>query len=444
MSFVEKIFNNMKGRSKSLNSLSNIKFGRFAEPTETDELYELRTTAEDLYKAGNCLDAYVVFFNYLLLLGGPAVLLSVSEDSSELDFKLLQGSKVVCGTIGDKEVTAESVVAEFTGLNVALMRFLLNRNCQFAYSKFAVKGNSIVIRQRCPIKDLSPQAFSDMLSEIAITADSCDQLLENEFEEIVPVDYENIIPLKSRELKAKIEFLRSWIAECFSLLEEIESESQKSYIVLSCVFKILYLISPEGILLNQFRDILDIYMEYSPEEDNFSEVNYKMQEALKKIAAYSDLEIEKSLYKTYCVFPELEYRTFNETAESFSTLLQLPVKCIELRKDSLVIPMCEYIVGYHLYRQGMAAPAMELLLIFWKTLNPEYFTALGFKEVYYDEASKEPFDTKGIMLAIDKINKKYAETYPLFEFNISHVDFSSPTDFAYTFLFEFKNLQITD
>ena len=74
MSFVEKIFNNMKGRSKSLNSLSNIKFGRFAEPTETDELYELRTTAEDLYKAGNCLDAYVVFFNYLLLLGGPAVL----------------------------------------------------------------------------------------------------------------------------------------------------------------------------------------------------------------------------------------------------------------------------------------------------------------------------------------------------------------------------------
>ncbi|MCR4560454.1 MAG: YbjN domain-containing protein [Bacteroidales bacterium] len=439
MSFLSKIFN---GKTPQ-NGTSGIKFGRFSEPAETEELYDMRTQADDLFDKGKFLDAYVVYFNYLQELGGPAVLLEIDDETGNLTFKLLQGSKIVSGIISEKEVWAESVVAKFSEPDITLLRFLLGKNNDLVYSKFALDGNSIVLNQRCPIKDLSPAAFADMLSEIAIISDGLDEMIEADFPFIIPVDYENIIPLSQKEVLTKTEYLRQWLSDMFALTENIENEPTKTSLILGCILKILYLISPEGLLLNRFRHILGHYYEVSDQEDNRAESNYKMIEELKKIAGLSDEEIEKSLFKTYTVFPEAEYQRFAETAESLTQLLQLPVDCVKKRMKHLVVPMCEYIVGIHLYKHGMPEAANELLLLFWRVLNPDFFFGLGFENVLYNETVSQ-FLKGRIIQEIERINAKYSNIYQGFSFDFTELDFSSREDFAYTFLFEFKNLQITD
>lgn len=442
MSFFSKIFNRDK-RKDSQNGANDVKFGRFAAPIETDELYELRVSADELYEQGKFLDAYITYFNYLQSLGGPAVELSLDSGDNTLTFRLLQGSKIVRGLITESEVFAECVLARVSELNVALMRFLLKKNCDLAYSKFSLFEDSVVLKQRCPIKDMSTSAFASMLSEIALVSDRYDELLENEFPNVIPIDYENVVTLKRDEVKTKIEYLRFWLKEAFDLIAVTEKEARKNYIILSVVLKILYLISPEGALLNKFRAVIAISSTLSSEEDNLNEVNYKMLEALHKIYELSDTEIEKSIYKTYSLFPELEYQSFVEMADSINTLMQLPLKCIELRQDNLIIVMCEYIAGLHLYQHGMPAVATELLLIFWRVLNSEFFYGIGFHDTLYNE-NVQKFAEDRIIEEIDAINRKYSERYPGFAFDITNVDFGSLEDFSYTFLIEFKNLQITE
>ena len=132
MSFLSKIFN---GKTPQ-NGTSGIKFGRFSEPAETEELYDMRTQADDLFDKGKFLDAYVVYFNYLQELGGPAVLLEIDDETGNLTFKLLQGSKIVSGIISEKEVWAESVVAKFSEPDITLLRFLLDFRCHPARCRY--------------------------------------------------------------------------------------------------------------------------------------------------------------------------------------------------------------------------------------------------------------------------------------------------------------------
>lgn len=440
MSFFSKIFNRTK---KDNLGYPDVKFGRFAKPSENEELLDLKTQADELFESGQYLDAYVTFFDYMQKLGGPAVLCEIDNDTNDFIFKLLQGSKIVSGVINQTDILVESKVAKFSGENIALMRYLLSQNTKFAYTKYAIDGDTIYLRQRCPIKDMSPQSFSDMLSEIAICADSTDEYLETEFANIIPVDYENIIPLDANELRTKIEFLRVWIKESFELIEKCKFEKFKPYLLLALVYKILYLISPEGALLNRFRKILSIYSTYDKEEDNMNEVFYKMDKELHAIAELSDSELEKSLYRTYAVFPELEYMTFAEMVDSVVELLRLPLKAAEANMDDEVVPLCEFIVGYHLNLHGMPDAASELLLIFWRTLNSEYFYGIGFTDTFYNETVQQLAQTR-IAQEIERINAKYSVIYPGFQFNLLAVDMSTLEDFAYTFLLEFKNLQIPE
>ena len=237
--------------------------------------------------------------------------------------------------------------------------------------------------------------------------------------------------------------MRQWLKDMFSLIEKIENEQTKSYVVLGCIFKILYLISPEGLLLSRFRKILIRYADCADDEDNRAENNYKMLAELKKISELSDEEIEKSLFKTYTVFPEADYQSFSEMANSIAQMLSLPVNCVKKRMKHLVVPMCEYIVGIHLYKHGMPEAAKELLLLFWRVLNPDFFYGLGFENVLYNENSSQ-FLKGRIIQEIENINNKYSSVYQGFSFDFSELDFASEEDFAYSFLFEFKNLQITD
>jgi len=91
----------------------------------------------------------------------------------------------------------------------------------------------------------------------------------------------------------------------------------------------------------------------------------------------------------------------------------------------------------------MPEVAKELLMLFFQSLNSDFFTSLGFDNTLYDETTSQ-FLKGRIIQEIENINRKYSVIYPQFSFDFSELDFSSKEDFAYTFLFEFKNLQITD
>ncbi|MBR4441049.1 MAG: hypothetical protein IKS00_05805, partial [Bacteroidales bacterium] len=421
-----------------------IKFGRFAEPEETDEMAAVRNAADKLYKEGDFLGAYVSFFEYMRMQGGPAVEIVFNEDTQMLHFDIIQGSKIVKGAITAGEVFTWADIATFDTLDVALMRSLLTQNTNFAYCKFAVYDNIISLMQRCPIKDMSPGAFNEMLSEIAITSDSVDDVLVEQFPNLHAINTENIISLPESEISAKIKFLHEWIHDAQQQVQTTVDDPTRTYIILTAIFKILYLISPEGSLLHHFRQIYSIYANgYNPEERNSPEINHKMLTELEDIDKKSDNELKSSIYKVRAVFPEISYMAFAEMAESLNSHFVLIDTCIDSGRYDLVQTMCEYAAGLNHVHHGMPSAAQDLLLIFWRVLNQDYFNALGFDDEFISPHSQTLAAIK-ISKEIDETIKKYTKVYPNLSFNTANLDFGTIPGFAYTFLKEFAALEIPD
>jgi len=443
MSFLSFIFDRVSDKPRSRRR-PDIKFGRFAEPEETEEMVAIRNAAEQMYQQGDYLSAYISFFEYMSRQGGPAVTISYDEEIKTLFFEIIQGSKIVRGAVTPDEVLTQADIATFDSLDVALMRLLLTQNTNFAYCKFAVFDNTISLMQRCPTKDMSPGAFNEMLSEIAITSDSVDDVLVEQFPNLHAINTENIISLPENEISAKIKFLRKWIHDAQQLVQTTADDPTRTYIILTAIFKILYLISPEGSLLHHFRQIYSIYANgYNPEERNSPEINHKMLAELEDIDKKSDNELKNSIYKVRAVFPEISYMTFAEMAESLNSHFVLIDTCIDSGRYDLVQTMCEYATGLNHAHHGMPTAAQDLLLIFWRVLNQDYFNALGFDDEFISPNSQTLAAIK-ISKEIDETIKKYTKVYPNLSFNTANLDFGTIPGFAYTFLKEFAALEIPD
>lgn len=438
MSIFSRIFSTGDGKTQT----NSVKFGRFAEVSETDEQIELRETADDLFEEGQCREAYVTFFEYMQKFGGPAVRCKMDEYNNELNFALVQGSKTVYGTISEDEVFAKTLVATVDGQNVALMRYLLQQNTDLLYSKFGIQDGQVLICQRCPIKDMSPMAFKDMLSEMALTANTAGEFIASEFPGVSTIDEPNIVELPSAEVSLKIKYLRIWIEETFQLVESTSNEKIRSIIILRLLFKLLYLISPEGVLLNKLNSILEIYSEYNPDDNNATEINFRMLAELEDVLTMKDRELAKSLYVTYSVFPVLCYRPFLELVEAMRGLLKLPMQLNDMRRPDLIVVGCEYIIGSQLIRFGLHEMAYELLNVMYRVLNTEFFYGLGFRDIWYNDTVDQLADDK-IKIEIDAIVANYARIYGQ-QFDTSTLNFDSLEDFAYSFLIEFCNIQIPD
>lgn len=423
---------------------SEVRFGRCMALSPGEEQAHLLAESDTLYNDGNCSDGYLVYMKYLKSLYGDAVEIETVDDMpGNYKFVIRHGSKEVICAVNSDEVAAECVVATCVKPDVALMRYVLSRNADMLYSKYGLSDENIVLCQRCPVKNMSVSSFSDMLSEIALSANLAGEHMEAEFPELAICRHSNIITLSSQEVDTKVTFLRAWINDTFRLVETTEVENLKSYIILSATFKILFLISPEGALLSIVSDILDIYSEFAPEANNNIEINYRMLSVMEDIMAMPDHELAKSMYRTHAVFQELNYKTFLELADSISSQLKLAVQCSDIRRPDLVPVMCEYIVGAQSVRFGLHQLAYDLLMVFWRVLNTEYFYGLGFREMLYND-SLGVFAKDKIADEINAIVGRYYAEYPGLKFDVDRLSYESQASFACSFLIEFKNLQIPD
>ena len=413
-----------------------VKFGRFSENGENDFSDALRQVCDEFYEKHEYVEAYITLFNYLQKYGGPAIKVTENQKDDSLEFTLIQGSKTVKGSISSQEVFVRAEVASFTKLNVALMRYLLTQNSNFSYCKFAIEGNVISLVQRCPARDMSPKAFKEMLSELARNADGIDDVLVDEFASLIPINVDNIVYLPEEEVETKLFFIRCWIEETEKLLLTTDNETTRTYIIFRLIFKLLYLISPEGTLLNELRWAYHTYEEFDENEGNAPEINFKMMEIIRGIYRKTDEELAKSLYTVPAVFPELSYVPFGDVVQSLAPQLDMVEECVDARREDLVVVVCEFLVGSHQFHQGMPQIATDLLLVFWRTLNPEFFVGLGFEEVFYDSQTQKLKAMK-ISEEIDRIIRYYSKYYKGLSFNTANLDFGSQANFAYTFLQEF-------
>lgn len=412
-----------------------IQFGKYSDRNKTPEQLQKWQQAVELFKQQKYLDAYELFFQYLK---DPEIENVVyNKVSSQITFELYQGSKKVHGLITPQEVSAYSQVVQFDEPNIAVMRRLLAENYYLRYCKFSKKNKTFTLQHRSATKDMHPSALYFVLKEVANVADAFDDFLIADFPFLKPINIGKVEQLSQNELYIKIKYLKKYTQETLKQINSLPANNFKgaiSFMLLNLTYKIYYLFAPEGTLLEYLKNTQNFFWSQKdlPEEQR----NAKMQDDLQKMLQFTDDDIAKSLYKVTSTFPVAQPTGVAKLKELMETEIEKIHWYRENKYFEIHQSICEYIVSYASFAYGLEPVVNDLLQVFWKVTNYDYFAELGFKDDYMKNGK---IMRHNVEKRINKIISSNKSAYPKLNFNTRRLNFSATNEFASSFIYEFIN-----
>ncbi|MGH2575539.1 MAG: hypothetical protein ACRDFC_07560, partial [Ignavibacteria bacterium] len=415
-----------------------ITFGRYSDSFKPKEKINLWNESEKLFEEKKYMDSYKAFFNYIR--DDKLNNVRFSQTDGKLDFEILQGSKIVRGYLDDKKVTAESDIAKFDKLSVALMRRLVEMNFTLYYTRFALNNDLICLKFDSSLIDGSPKKLYYALKELATRADKQDDLLIDDFSTLKTIEDAHIEKIPGQEKEIKYKYFRKWIEDTFKRISELKEDTFSgaiSYLLLNLLYKLDYLISPEGTLMNELEKISYAY--FARDNKPHGEKNKVMKEGFQKLLDKPKDAVLEDLYRVKLTFGIANPAPHPAVLDAINSNINNVQWYIDNNKEDIALIIIDYIIGYCLFSYGLAKPTVNLfhLLIFIR--NRDYFNELGFTEKYYDSLQNK-FDEGAVKDKIDQILKEGIEQYPNLKFNADNLKFDKMINFARSFITEIQTL----
>lgn len=417
-----------------------VRFGRYSDNNKPPARISRWTDAENLYKEKKYFESLDAFFDYTG--DDQEQNLKYTRTGEVASFELFQGSRVVRGWIRDGLVHAEATIARMPQPSVPVMRRLLEMNLNLYYSRFAMDKDRICMRFDTTLEAASPSKMYYGLRELATKSDKQDDLLLQDFSALEMADSGQISSVPDAEKAVKYRFLQQWIREALDLIAGLDTEKFAggiSYILLSLVYRIDYLLAPDGKLLTELESIAGLY--FRKDDRPAALKNRDMAEAFRTIAAKPEEEIGRFLFRAKYTFAIVSPQPYKAVTDSIQAANQTAVWYRDNQHLTIAEHTSEYGIAYCQYSYSLPRPVTELYHLMMMAGQPEYFSALGYGPVYYDRAANR-FDQQAIAERIGAIQQAWREKYPLLQFNTANLRFDDPAAFNITFTNELTTLNL--
>jgi hypothetical protein len=442
MSFWEKIFGYKTNQEISE---PRIQFGRYSDSYKDASQYEAWDESLKQFEAENYLESYRIFFKYLRDEKEDNV--RWVEENGGIRFEILQGSKRLSGFADARQLKAVARIAHAKELSVAFMRRLVESNYSLDYSRYALDDdNNLVIKFDTSTLDGSPYKLYYALKEVAINADKQDDLLLDEFENMLePLDMGSKKEISDAEKNIKYRFIKENINSVFTEIDNGSLSVEKypggiSYLLLSAVYKIDYLTSPEGFLMETIERIHRSY--FDADGKTSTQKNLVIRKELEKVLLRSEESLRTELYATTSTFGILSPNQH----ETLVTLIDGELANMDWYEENkhtkVALSVPGYIVGNALFNYALPKPMKELLELYYRISESDFFKDLGYTPPYFD-AVKEVFDQKEIKNAVRRVVEANKEKYTHLSPNFGLLDFKNPCRFARTYLMMIRDLDLT-
>jgi len=444
-------------RQTDTNDGIDIRFGRYSDAHKTLEKYDSWARSTGFFEQKNYLQAYLEFFNYLLdddesNLSYDTVQINEKGNLTDfkIDFTLQQGSKIVRGFANSEEFVGEvKLVKVKDNLHVALGRRLMEMNYNLLYSGFSLDENGVIwIRFTTNTVDSFAGKLYNGLREIATRSDAQDDLLLNEFtNQLESIDDKHIEFLSEDHQQVKLRFLKKWIKETLEEVKKLNAEhlaSAITYMLLTLLYRIDYLLTPEGTITAMLEDIHKVVF-YDQNRLPVQRNAYAIKE-FEKIAALSDEELLPNFYETKSTFGIAKPAYEKEIKEIIEKQLQAAAWFDKNEQQEFTPFVFEYIAGYCLFNYGLPRPTKEFLHLYFQIVYADFFKALGAKHTFSDteneKSEKEIILNKSLITKrIDFILETWEEMYPNLtkkNLKISYKDFTKFSFDYFSFVKELK------
>jgi hypothetical protein len=438
------MFDKLFGRGKKKAETGNgplILFGRYSDNNKSLAKTNRWTDADNLFKEKKYPESLDAFFEYLR--DDAAQNVVYERDGAAGKFHFYQGSKVVRGSFNKEVLIAEVTLARMPQPSVPVMRRLLEMNFNLYYSRFAMDNERLCMRFDSDTETSGPSKLYYGLKELAIKADKQDDLLVQDFILLQSTDNEHITVIPDSEKAVKYEYMQKWIKQALDTITLLDADKFSggiSYLLLSLICRIDYLVVPEGKLLSELEKITAIY--FNKSEKTAIEKNRDMIEAFKKMQALSREETDNNLFRSRHTFAIVAPQHYKTVADAIHAANQNLLWYRDNNYPDIAIKICEYGISYSQYSFSLPKAITDLFHLFMRINYADYFTALGFTNVFYD-AARNKFDTEAIINSIKNIQEQWKDKYPQMDFKTGNLRFDNLLNFDLTFTneMEFLNME---
>lgn len=383
-----------------------IVFGRYDISYVDTNLLEYWNKSVEAFNEKRYLDCYENFFLYYKRDGIKNV--EVKRNFDRIDFKFYQGVKKITGYATNEKIYAEVDVIKYSSLPIPLMRQLLDMNFMLNYSKFAINEDKICMKFTSHTVDCSPWKLHYSLEEMAKKADKEDDVLLEKFKESESVEVNFFNKMDEKEKNIKWSYFKKWMDDCLKNIEKLEEPRLSGavlYNYMRTMFKVYYLLSPEGATVDEIEKFFKKY--YGEEVEDAHEKSSQMKKEFMKIHEKSEDKFKKDLYYVRNTFGYKKPYQHQQIANFINDEYQSQVWYAENGYPDVVNAIFEYVIGYSLSTYGMYETTEKLFHIGFEILNRDYFEELGYKRNYFngDSLNKKAIEKKIAEIIADG-NKK--------------------------------------
>jgi len=414
-------------------------FGRYSDNNKTAAQQEAWRLAKECYDQKKYSESIVHFFTYLR--DNELDNVVFDEDADCACFAIYQGSKKITGVIDNNCVRASVAIAKFNKRSIPAMRQLLEENFDLYYSKFYLKEDLLKLKIYNNIVDAAPYKLYYALKELYIQADKLDDILVNDFSVLEAAGIDHIIPCSQKEKKVKYDFFRHWTDKTIERIEALNADIFSvgiSYMILNLIYKLDYLLLPEGRLTEKLEEINSIFWNMIQESTPI-ERNAVMMGKLKELQQWDYEETEKYFYTTKHTFSLTKPTHYKNVIEAIHNTLKNVVWYRENGHDDIVMEMVEYAIAYSQFSFSLPKPTTQLFDVMMHVNHNDYYQEMGYTDCYYDKQTGQ-FDQEAIAKKIASINDENRDRYPLININPEAFDYTNLQSFGLTMLMEITKL----
>jgi hypothetical protein len=425
MNFWNKLFSNTKEEGPK------VSFGRYTDTYKTKAQYEAWDKSLESYEEGNVLESIHLLIEYIK--NNTKENIFIKQEGAELQILIYHGSKQInCQISASKE------------LNVGFLRKAVEQSYHLVYSRYALDPqDNLCLVFDSTLAEASPYKLFYGLKELALKSDKEDDILLDEFEYLEPIQNQHIILYPASIIDIKLEFLRIKLKLVLSdnLLGSLNPkrfQGALTYIYLSTVYALDYLVKPEGPVM----DILTrMHMKYfeAPNDHIENKVSLFVNGFL-EMDQMTDSEISDELYEVISTFGITSPSSHKNIAEFIEKEIAATNWYEENNHDFICISICNYIAGYCLYNYAMPAPDKDLFHLYFEITEPEFFKKLGFKNEYRI-SDKSTLCMSAIYDEVEMILRKHKPAFPSLPVTATF-DERSVALFLKSYLLFIKNLSI--
>ena len=437
MNIIDAIF----GRNRTEEASSQSVFGRFSDSQKSEGKYDRWDQALKAYEEGLFLENFTHVLEFLK--DDDLNNLSYSEDRGIISFHFYQGSKLIKGTADRNKLRAESKIAVTSELELGFTRTLIEQNFGLQYCRFALsEDDDICIIFDTYAVDASPYKIYYALKELASKADKHDDILLSEYPSLSIVNNHHISKVPQKLKDAKYQFIKSRITNIIDHIDSGKINIQKypaglCYLILDLIYKIDYLVKPEGYTLDLVEEIHQTY--FQSKSQNIHAKNQKVIQKLKVWLERPRIDFDKEIYEVISTFGITMPSGHDKLAEFIESELPNMDWYYDNKYDDVALAIPSYLVGYLMFSYALPDPDRDFLHVLYEIIETEYFAEMGFINKYWNKGS---LNASAIKKKIYKIANEHVEKYPRIKPNVDTINFGDICMFSKSYMIMLSKLDM--